>query len=244
MSSASKYVVLSGGGLTGTIAVYFAKENFDADVHVLSLDYGQPRCGLVMARKSAEAVGGEHHVAKLGAPAYGALKKYPSFVPDFVAGVPPNLMMTLLSLGYALAADVGATAVMVGSCAPVKVKRPADASVAFFDAYEKAQKAAIEKHRRGYLRLRTPFRSVSRAKLIGFGTNLGVDFTRTFTCERHSDRGRPLSSSDFPQTCYRCGVCEPCIERQAAFKIADAVDPLVNSEASPGRSQESLEGSA
>lgn len=61
--------------------------------------------------------------------------------------------------------------------------------------------------------LYTPFVTKTKAELVTLGTELGVDFSHTWTCYKGGEKA--------------CGRCGTCVERLEAFHIAGVVDPVL-----------------
>jgi len=57
-----------------------------------------------------------------------------------------------------------------------------------------------------------PFVMLKKAETVKLGIELGVDFSRTWSCYRGGEKP--------------CGVCPTCVERANAFAAAGAPDPL------------------
>lgn len=56
-----------------------------------------------------------------------------------------------------------------------------------------------------------PFNKLKLSELIKIGTDLGVDYRKTWSCELSGD--------------YHCGNCEQCFDRRQAFVQAGITDP-------------------
>lgn len=63
----------------------------------------------------------------------------------------------------------------------------------------------------GALRLVTPLEWMTKANIIGYGDELGIDYSTTYSCYR-GDR-------------WHCGACPTCYARQDAFAKAGVKDP-------------------
>ncbi len=64
-----------------------------------------------------------------------------------------------------------------------------------------------------------PFIAMRKAEIVKLGLDLGVDFSRTWSCYKGGD--------------LHCGKCGTCVERREAFLIAGIRDPTVYKEAGP-----------
>lgn len=64
-----------------------------------------------------------------------------------------------------------------------------------------------------------PFIAMKKAEIVRLGLDLGVDFSRTWSCYKGGD--------------VHCGKCGTCVERREAFLVAGIKDPTVYKEAGP-----------
>lgn len=63
----------------------------------------------------------------------------------------------------------------------------------------------------GKVKLFAPFTNIDKTKIVKIGDEIGVDFSKTWTCYN----GREI----------HCGVCGSCNERKESFKLAKVKDP-------------------
>lgn len=63
----------------------------------------------------------------------------------------------------------------------------------------------------GRVKLFAPFTNIDKTKIVKIGDEIGVDFSKTWTCYN----GREI----------HCGVCGSCNERKESFKLAKVKDP-------------------
>ena len=77
-----------------------------------------------------------------------------------------------------------------------------------FDVY---MKSAIAAGTASNVQLEIPFQSHPKAKIVEVGSELGVDFSLTYSCYKGGEK--------------HCGKCSTCIERKKAFELAGIDDP-------------------
>ncbi len=62
--------------------------------------------------------------------------------------------------------------------------------------------------------LRAPFINMTKAEIVKLGIDLNVPYELTWSCYRGEEKP--------------CGSCPTCIEREEAFALNNAIDPLIN----------------
>jgi 7-cyano-7-deazaguanine synthase len=226
-SNTKKAVVLLSGGLdSATTAAITHAEGFA--VYALSVDYGQRHLfELESAAHVAQALGvAEHRVVKinlasLGGSALTADIDVPQGRSDteISTGIPVtyvparNTVMLSLALGYAEV--LGAADIFIGVNA-VDYSGYPDCRPAFITAFEQlanlATKAGVEGT--ANFKIHTPLIQLTKAEIIKYGTELGVDYSLTHTCYAPDERG------------ISCGRCDACHLRKKGFADAGLVDPI------------------
>ncbi len=218
-----KAVVLLSGGLDSATVLAMARQQGYA-CHALSVDYGQRhRIELEAAMRVARALGAvEHKTVRIDLTAFGgsALTDDSIAVPTQGVqkdGIPvtyvPARNTIMLSLALAWAEVLEAQDLFFGANA-VDYSGYPDCRPEYMRAFERmanlATKAAVEG---GRLTLHTPIIAMSKAKIIGEGLKLGVDYGLTVSCYQADVEGRA------------CGVCDSCRLRRAGFEVAGVIDP-------------------
>lgn len=218
-------VVLLSGGLDSAVLLHHVVTQLGrAPVYTLSVDYGQRHVReLDSARGLAESLGvAAHRVADL------------SFLPELVRGgttlvegaapVPdlaelredqlsqpptyvPNRNMMLLSVAAAYAESLGVADVYYGAQAHDEYGYW-DCTSEFLERIN----AALALNRKTAVTVHAPFVNRKKSALVILGTELGVDFSRTWSCYRGGEKA--------------CGTCPTCVERLKAFSEAGIPDPL------------------
>lgn len=59
--------------------------------------------------------------------------------------------------------------------------------------------------------LEAPLYGFTKAEIVKLGVSSGVPFSATWSCQQRSD--------------VHCGVCQPCVNRKEAFRLASVRDP-------------------
>lgn len=77
----------------------------------------------------------------------------------------------------------------------------------FIDAMDKATSAGTFVD----VRVEAPYTNISKADIVRRGTALGIDYAKTWSCYKGSER--------------HCGKCGTCVERKEAFADAGVEDP-------------------
>jgi len=222
-------VVLLSGGLDSTVLLHLVRRRLCAGaVHALSFDYGQRHSReLDCAREQAALAGAASHsvldMSFLGGLLAGgtALVKGGAEVPDLDALSPgmrdqpptyvPNRNMVLLSLAAACAEARGVRNVFYGAQAQDEYGYW-DCTPAFVDRVN----SVLSLNRRDPVTVHAPLAQNSKADNIRLGMELGVDFSKTWSCYRGGKRP--------------CGTCPTCVERASAFAETGVPDSLLGGE--------------
>ncbi len=217
-------VLLSGGMDSAVLLAYVVKTLQRRPVHAISFDYGQRhRRELECARWQAEAIGAaEYKAIDLGFVAGlveggTVLVEGGEEVPDLAElneseldqppTYVPNRNMMLLSVAVAYAEARGIRDVFYGAQAHDEYGYW-DCTKGFIERLNKV----LELNRRDGVTVRAPFVDKKKFELVRLGTELGVDFSHTWSCYRGGETA--------------CGTCPTCVERLKAFREAGATDPL------------------
>lgn len=222
-------IVLLSGGMDSTTLLWFVRHelNFN-EISALSFIYGQRHAKeLDMARYQAQQADVvEHQVIDI------------SFFGDMTAGrtslaagglpVPdldelddearrqpptyvPHRNLLFLSLAAATAESGGVQDVFYGA--------QAQDAYGYWDCTQEFVSRfndVLSLNRDTPITVHAPFADQSKAEIIKIGLALDLDYAHTWTCYR--GQAQP------------CETCPSCVEREAAFKAANAVDPLINSD--------------
>ncbi len=224
-NNSKRVVVLVSGGIDSSVLLhYVARELGKTEIHALSFNYGQRHSReLECAAYQAQAAGAvEHRILDIsflgpllcegsvllsGGGAVPDLKDVPKEdlvqPPTYV----PNRNMMFLSMAAAYAEAHGMREVYYGAQAQDEYGYW-DCTREFLDRIN----AVLALNRKEAVTICAPFVDKSKAEIVGMGTALGVDFSRTWSCYRGEEKA--------------CGTCPTCVERLNAFKHAGLVDPV------------------
>jgi len=227
-------VLLLSGGLDSTTLLAAARSR-GWGVNALTLRYGQKHAGEVRAaRRAARRHGCLRHVLlrlPLNAVALSALTTPAIEVPrgGMEAGIPstyvPARNLVFLSVAVAWAESLEVRDVFIG-VNRVDFSGYPDCRDRFIRAFERAAREGTKIGReRGGIRVHAPFLALSKSRIIGLGTSLGVDYSGTRTCYDPNPGGAP------------CGRCDACRLRRKGFEEAGMTDPAAAGARGRGRAR-------
>lgn len=79
------------------------------------------------------------------------------------------------------------------------------------DSFVKAFSQALKEGTWNGIELVSPFCDIRKEDIVKIGTELGIDYTKTYSCYKGHEK--------------HCGVCGTCTERKEAFQLARVKDP-------------------
>jgi 7-cyano-7-deazaguanine synthase len=217
-------VVLLSGGLDSATCLAIAADEGLAP-HAMSFRYGQVHTAeLDAACRVAAALGAaEHRIVDIDLAAFGGSSllgdgEIPKGRDDggIGEGIPSTYVpaRNTVFLAYALAwAEVlEANDIFIGVNALDYSGYP-DCRPEFIAAFEAVANAGTRTGTEGDgYRIRAPLIDMTKAEIIGLGTELGVDYAMTVTCYEATAEGA-------------CGECDACVLRRRGFEEAGVPDP-------------------
>jgi len=217
-------VVLLSGGLDSATCLAIARAE-GLGPHAMSFRYGQLHAAeLDAARRVADALGAvEHRVVEIDLAAFGGSSllgdgEIPKGRSEQAIGegIPstyvPARNTVFLSYALAWAEVLGARDIFIGVNALDFSGYP-DCRPEFIEAFERAANAGTRAGVEGDgYRIRAPLIDKTKAEIIRWGTELGVDHAITVTCYDATDGGA-------------CGECDACHLRRRGFEDAGLPDP-------------------
>ena len=226
MSNKNKAIVLSSGGLDSTTAMAIARHE-GYEIYSLSFRYGQRHAvELEAAQRVAKALGAKQHLvididlAKIGGSALTDDIEVPKSrtEQDMQKEIPvtyvPARNTIFLSYALAWAEVLGASDIFIGVNA-IDYSGYPDCRPEYIEAFERmanlATKAAVEG--KAQIGIRTPLIQMTKAEIIQKGTELGVDYSMSYSCYDPSAEGKA------------CGHCDSCLLRKKGFREAGVADP-------------------
>ena len=209
-------VVLLSGGLDSVTALAMAREQ-GFECYTLSFNYGQRHHAELNAAKSLSGQNGAvaHKFIDIDLSAIGgsALTDQSIALPEhYEEAIPvtyvPARNTVFLSIALGWAEVLSAQAIFVGVNA-VDYSGYPDCRPEFLSAMN----AVAQTCHTFPIRVEAPFLNLTKAEIIKTGIELGVDYSKTWTCYE----GKELA----------CGQCGSCNERLEAFALNDSTDPLL-----------------
>ncbi len=217
MASKTKVVVLLSGGMDSVTALYHAAETCDV-AGAVSFDYGSKHNHreIPCAEWQCHRVGVKHEVIRMDFMDRlftSALLRSGGEIPaghyeeaTMKQTVVPfrNGIMLSIAAGYAES---------TGACGLVIAAHAGDHAI-YPDCREDfmvAMAAAIRVGTYVGVSVLRPFISMTKARIVARGRELGVDYSRTWSCYRGGG--------------MHCGECGTCVERREAFIVAGIPDP-------------------
>jgi len=219
----SAVILLSGGLDSATTLAIARNDGFAA--HCLSVDYGQRHAAeLGAAARIAAALGARsHRTIHLDMNQFGGSALTDPAIAVPTTGVAPGIPVTyvparntiMLSLALAWAEVLGSQDIFVGVNA-VDYSGYPDCRPEYLRAFEAmanlATKSAVEGRR---LTVHAPLLNLTKAEIIGLGSQLGVPYELTVSCYQADTEG------------HACGLCDSCRLRRAGFESAGIPDPTL-----------------
>jgi len=212
-----KVVVLLSGGMDSVTAFHAALREHEV-VAGLSFDYGAKHHAreLPMAAWHCEQAGIPHRIAPLAFVAEefsSDLLARGGEIPDghyeeesMKRTVVPFRNGIMLSIAAGFAESRGASGVVIAAHAGDHAIYP-DCREEFLAPMAEAIRAGTY----AGIELLRPFVAMDKAAIARRGAELGVDFSRTWSCYKGGE--------------IHCGTCGTCVERREAFLLAGVPDP-------------------
>ncbi|MCP4109733.1 MAG: 7-cyano-7-deazaguanine synthase QueC [Desulfobacteraceae bacterium] len=226
MTKKKKAVVLSSGGLDSTTVMAIAKQA-GYELYCLSFDYGQRHSfELNAAKKIADITGAAKHLIIsvdlriIGGSALTDNTTVPKGrdEQDMTDEIPvtyvPARNTIFLSYALAWAEVIRSSDIFIGINA-VDYSGYPDCRPEYLESFEHmanlATKAGVEGITK--IKIHAPLMTMSKARIIKKGVELGVDYSLTHSCYDPDAKG------------LACGECDSCLLRKKGFKEAGIGDP-------------------
>jgi 7-cyano-7-deazaguanine synthase len=223
----NKAVILLSGGIDSATAGAIAQQD-GFDLYALTFRYGQRHeLEIKAAKRVAAWLRVREHLTidcdlrAIGGSALTDRIKVPKgrSASDMAHGIPityvPARNTIFLSFGLAFAEKIETPDIFFGANQLDYSGYP-DCRDEYIRAFEKmanlATKAAVEG--KIQLKIHTPLIQMTKAEIITHGTQLGLDYTLTWSCYDPNRDGKA------------CGLCDSCQLRLKGFKEAGLTDPI------------------
>lgn len=215
-AKSKRAVVLLSGGVDSTVTLYEALSK-GYQCYALIFDYKQRhRKEKQYAVKIAESLNVPYHVIKIELPWGGSALTDPTLdVPVNKKldhkGVPityvPGRNSIFMSFAFSFAEAVGAGNIFIGAHVQDYSGYP-DCRPEYMKAFEEGVNLGLACNK---ITIKTPLLKKNKKQIIKRGLDLGVDFSKTWSC--YSGEKKP------------CGECDSCQYRIRAFAQLGMVDP-------------------
>lgn len=218
-------VVLCSGGMDSVVALHWAGHEHTVAA-VISFDYGAKHNHreLPCAAEQAALRGARHEVVKLDFVDRlfdSSLLKSGGEIPDghyeaanMKQTVVPFRNAIMLAIATGFAESIAAEGLVIAAHGGDHAIYP--------DCREDFMRAMGETMKLGTyagVQLLRPFITMTKADIARAGAQLGVDFSKTWSCYKGG--------------VIHCGKCGTCVERREAFALAGVLDPTVYVETGP-----------
>ncbi|MGA1868604.1 MAG: 7-cyano-7-deazaguanine synthase QueC [bacterium] len=224
-----KAVVLLSGGIDSTTCMAIAQQD-EYELYALTFDYNQRhRIEIQSAQRIATLFGAQKHLIlsiplrDIGGSALTDTIEVPKNRPleKIIAKIPSTYVpaRNTIFLAYALAwaESLSIVHIFIGVNA-IDYSGYPDCRPKFILAFEKlaniATKIGVEETHP--IKIHTPLISLTKDQIIRKGTQLGIDYSLTYSCYDPDPDG------------YPCGKCDSCQLRKKGFHSAGIKDPLIN----------------
>jgi len=218
--------IVSGGMDSVTLAFKLRHDNPDAEIHLLAFNYGQRHFKeLQFAGECAQDIGADFDIVNLTgithllAASGSSLVDPNTPVPDghyaeesMKITVVPNRNAIMLSIATGVAVAEGAEFVATGVHSGDHAIYP-DCRPNFIAAMTNAMWEGNEGFAYRDFKIFAPFINISKDQICSIGDELGVDFSKTWSCYKGGEQ--------------HCGTCGTCVERREAFSLAGVTDPTI-----------------
>jgi len=219
-----KALVLLSGGLDSVTAAAIASEE-GYELHAMTFSYGQ-RHGIEIscAREISGSLKIKKHIvidipteifrSALTSTKEGAVPRNREIDEDDIPDTyVPARNILFLTYGLAYCESMGASDIFIGANA-VDYSGYPDCRPEFFEKYEEMARVGTKMGvQGGGFNIHTPLLKLTKAEIILWGTELGVDYSMTHSCY------------DPDETGASCGECDSCILRKRGFEQAGVTDP-------------------
>lgn len=212
-----KALVVLSGGLDSTTALYYAKSQFK-EVEALTFNYGSKHNDIEYsyAKKTCEKLG-----VKLTRIDLDFINKY--FKSDLLQSggeIPEgyytaeNMKSTVVPFRNGIMLSVAAGFAESNDCDVIVLGNHSGDHAIYPDCrleFIKGIKEAIFQGTEKHIIVESPFCNISKTDIAKLGSDLGVDFSLTYSCYKGGKK--------------HCGKCGTCQERKEAFELAGVKDP-------------------
>lgn len=219
----TKAICILSGGMDSCVVVHHLKKETEyKDIICVTFDYKQKhKKEIECAKNIAESLSSEWILLNfsfpnsvLAASSLTGTTEIPEGVyneESMRSTVVPNRNTIMLSIGWSIMVSLDAVCLACGVHAGDHFIYP-DCRPEYIYSLTRTLRLGTKGHHKPNSNLYTPFLHLDKRNIIKKGIELGVDFSKTWTCYK----GEELA----------CGKCGSCNERLEAFKALKITDPL------------------
>lgn len=212
-----KALIILSGGLDSTTALYWAKSQYN-EIEALTFNYGSKHNDIEYsyAKRTCEKLG-----VKLTRIDLDFINKY--FKSDLLKSggeIPEgyyneeNMKSTVVSFRNGIMLSIAAGFAESNNCDVLVLGNHSGDHAIYPDCrpeFIKGIKEAVYQGTEKHIEVVSPFCNMSKADIVKLGSELGVDFSLTYSCYKGGEK--------------HCGKCGTCTERKEAFGQAGVKDP-------------------
>ena len=212
-----KALVILSGGLDSTTALYWAKSQYN-EIEALTFNYSSKHNDIEYsyAKKTCEKLG-----IKLTRIGLNFINKY--FRSDLLKSggeIPEgyynedNMKSTVVPFRNGIMLSVAAGFAESNNCDVLVLGNHSGDHAIYPDCrpdFIKGIKEAVYQGTEKHIEVVSPFCNMSKTDIVKLGSELGVDFSLTYSCYKGGEK--------------HCGKCGTCQERKEAFEQAGVKDP-------------------
>ena len=217
-----KALIILSGGLDSTTALYWAKSQYN-EIEALTFNYGSKHNDIEYsyAKNTCEKLG-----VKLTRIDLDFINKY--FKSDLLKSggeIPEgyyneeNMKSTVVPFRNGIMLSIAAGFAESNDCDVLVLGNHSGDHAIYPDCrpeFIKGIKEAIYQGTEKHIEVISPFCNMSKTDIVKLGSDLGVDFSLTYSCYKGGEK--------------HCGKCGTCQERKEAFELAGVKDLTIYEE--------------
>lgn len=216
--SKQKAAVLLSGGLDSSVALHWAAKHHDVRL-ALSFEYGSKHAEqeLECAAWQARSLGIAHHVIDIRSISehlQSSLLQHGGDIPDG-RYESDNMRLTVVPFRNGIFLSIAAGIAESRDCSGLVIAAHSGDHAIYPDCREEFMESMAQAIRTGTyagVSILRPFIHMGKEEIVLMGSQLGVDFSHTYSCYKGGKT--------------HCGTCSTCMERKEAFLLTGKTDPV------------------
>lgn len=220
-----KAISILSGGLDSTVATSVYAEDYD--IHAITFDYGQKSLNqeIKSSKEICKKMGFMHSIIdlkwlyKISNSALTSDKNIPTLSEDKLDDLRrcketaanvwvPGRNIVFTAIGTSFAESIGADIIIVGWDKEEAATFP-DNSKEFLESFNKMLKLGSPEN----IEVKAPAIDLDKYEIVKLGDKIGAPMDLSYSCYTGDEK--------------HCGICESCMRRKRAFKIANVTDPTI-----------------